>query len=108
MDISLASHCITPHKQREEAIEREGGYWINDPIVFHSIVILTDLFYSSGIHCVGVYACMHWCMHTHARTHVRTHAYTNLTRFAIQAKGPDGTWIMKPLAYESPTMFIYV
>ena len=25
--------------------------------------------------------------------------YRNLTRFAIQAKGPDGKWTRKPLAY---------
>ena len=46
---------------------------------------------------------------THTRTNERTHARRNalvpsyltrdLTRFAIQAKGPDGKWTRKPLAY---------
>ena len=35
----------------------------------------------------------------HWSTTLKEPSLTSLTRFAIQAKGPDGKWTRKPLAY---------
>ena len=40
-----------------------------------------------------------WCIGTHDWCTFTVKSKQDLTRFAIQAKGPDGKWARKPLAY---------
>ena len=61
---------------------------------------------TTGVPCYSHQSTVHCTTGVPCYSHQPTvHCPTDLTRFAIQAKGPDGKWTRKPLAYRESNNF---